>query len=396
MDDNQKFDNNGTPVGREPETFPPPYFTEPEEPVKRRRVPWTKIAAIFILAGIVMMGVGWFSGADRGGNVGFRDGRLVVFTSSSEDMGEVFIPIDNPRAINHLDILTTSANIIVETATSGQTSGIYLTNIDSDVVSIEGDTITINTREVESNWIQTGTTGNNRRQRQNGLNFITDWNLNITAFNITPYIGGRREIRILLPADESFGIFRLNSTSGGVRINNLNADAVYARTTSGTIRASRIESEQLILSSTSGTIRMENIRATYLDATAVSGSIRGENVITGYSELQSTSGSINIDNVGWHTMTARSVSGTIRLSDAQIRLTGNPEHGTSLQTTSGSAHLEIVSGTLQDFSYAINTTSGTMRVNSNRVTTGRSASHISGDHLIEIRTVSGSVRLDFD
>jgi DUF4097 and DUF4098 domain-containing protein YvlB len=94
----------------------------------------------------------------------------------------------------------------------------------------------------------------------------------------------------------------------------------------------------------------------------------------------------------WQILEARTTSGSVRI-DGNI-MNSFRDGETLLESTSGSVNLEIDSHA-REFNYNLSSTSGSVRVNGQNH--GRNASaEGTGNHRISMRTISGSVRLDFD
>ena len=359
MEDNRKFDNDGTEINSsiKGDDFPHHEPITESEPPLRKRFNWSKLALVLILVGLGLYGIGHLADYSGGGII-FDGGRFQIHEASYEAN---FIGFS--QDIDYVTINTTSIRVIIEPASQGESGGVHLINVEPSVLNISDGRINIDTRPIE------------RR----------------TQFHLFNFNQMRREILIQLPVDAELLDVEVRSTSGSVRIGGVNADLIAATSTSGSVRLNDSQALSIRAVSTSGSVHMNNLQAPSLYARSTSGSVRGESLDILEGELRSTSGSINVSDIIWLNLQANSTSGAVRITNGEVRT--NMASTTALQSTSGSANLEI-RGNRDDFSYTISTTSGTARINGEShgrgtITDGR------GEHTISIRTVSGSSRLNF-
>lgn len=344
--DDRKFDNNGNEI--------PEFPAATEEPPKRKRYNWNKIALCLIIAGAVFLGIGWLSGS-RGGSIVFDGFRPRVHTA--EAVTTQILQHIALADIGNIVINTYSARVIIAPTPQGEEHGIFLSNIDADA-RLDGHVLTIDSREYE---------------REQSHRF------QIEFFAI--YGDTNREIRINLPPDAGHSSAQIDSTSGSVRIEGLDADSI------------RVESM-------SGSVQISDVRAAQVNANSMSGSVRAENSRFDHGFFRSVSGRIALDNVSWAALQAESTSGSVRISDGEIHEPPLGEFdftvGTFLNSISGSVNAEI-HGDRNDFHVEASSTSGTIRVNGETQPRGREVilSGERGAHRVTARTVSGSVRLYF-
>jgi len=341
MDDNKQYTNEGTIVGAEDKTSIP--STEPTlspSPIKPRRTPWNRIALALILIGIGMFATGWISGS-RGGSIVLEGGRLRIATAGNENI-ITNMGISNSTSITEIYINTTSAAVvIVPTHSQNQLLNLQLTNLDP-TIDYSGNRLSIDTRNTEST----------RR-------------IQLISFGFTSF---RREIRLEIPQDQMDSI-RITSTSGRIRIEDVNAAHIETR-------------------ASSGNIRLNNVQAETLNARSSSGTIRGENLNFYDGHLQSSSGRINMSDISWYHLNVQTSSGRILVTDADIR-----QGETRFQSSSGSTTLNV-RRSQNGLHYTLSTNSGSIRTNDQRASRGTIEGG-NGDSQVSIRTSSGSIRLEY-
>ena len=384
MDDkqqfNSKYDNNGMPVEPIPEGVAVP-LPDDEPPKPRGRRPWTKFAVIMLIMGVVMFIMGHAAGGRsvavvHSGGLFFNFIPIGNVTFGGVAASQEFVSLTHAdaHAISTVIVDTTFANVVVERGSGdrvGRGFGVSFANIESHSMNINGETLTISTRNE-----------NNRNQ------------MILFGTNIQP-----SEIRIQLP--DVLQDLAVTTTSGSIRLYDMNPDLVRLNASSGSIRINEVRSTAIMAMASSGSIRLVEVRAEQVAAHANSGSIRIEDVFFTDGDIQTTSGSITIEDSSWEILNARSTSGSIRASDVVIRhneIRSHAEPVTALRSTSGSVNLSI-DGRRADFSYEARATSGSIHVDGRRVGGGNMDRHItggSGSLLLSLQSTSGSVHLRFD
>ncbi|MCL2839973.1 MAG: DUF4097 domain-containing protein [Defluviitaleaceae bacterium] len=335
MEDNRQY-----PPTTQPMVEPTHEMHEPYTPPKKR-MPWNKLALLFIIMGAIMSIAGWATGG-RGGSIAFINGGFHVVTAADRTSSHISFAGEN---ITNIHVNAVDTRIIVE---SGSNFAVFLTNVDEDTVELSGNTLNINVPS------------HHRR-----IHFM-----NIGFYSVS------NEIRIQVPPQQMDSI-TLTGTSSNVVVEGISVTNLDAR-------------------STSGSVRLWDIEAETLNARSTSGSVRGANVHFSTGHLQSTSGSVNFTHISWDSLYAQSTSGSVRFEDARIHLDRIQGGSTSLQSTSSSVNLNI-SNRRDDFRYDLNSRTGSVRMDGDRFVAHGGSTVINGNgHPIAMRSTSGNVRLNFD
>lgn len=177
------------------------------------------------------------------------------------------------------------------------------------------------------------------------------------------------EVTVLLP-EARYRSIDVHTASGGIEVENLEADELKLRSTSGKVSLEGVNAEALEAKSSSGNLKTEDCRLTK-EATlhTTSGRVCIENVEADGLRVESTSGGIEIDGLNAANLEAESTSGRIRMSDSTVA--GRAE----LHTTSGGVQLERADAG----EFEIHTTSGGVK------------GSVRSDKLFDVKTTSGSV-----
>ena len=362
-------------------------YDKPFEPrAVKRRTPAFRLAAVLIILGVVMFGLAWHNGA-RGGSIFWENGRLNVQVGGQGEQAE--IPIG--ESFHSVDIRTTSANVVILPSSTARASYIGINNVD---ISINSGVLTI---------------------IQNAAGTRT---FNLMDFDFSS--GSRREIRLYIPprfyensgdiqvrttsgriqAEGSFANFTATSTSGRIEISNNvgRAEDIVVRSTSGRISIDNINHvEHLSAQSTSGRIEVSNIRSDVdtINLRSTSGRLSIENVP--YVErlyVSATSGRINLTNISWSNLEARAISGRIEVNRGRIETAPGLIVNTSLTATSGRISMDILNNR-DDFRLGLTATSGRITVDGTSLG-GRGLINMgSGENIINVRTTSGRISVDF-
>jgi len=219
-----------------------------------------------------------------------------------------------------------------------------------------------------------------------GGNITASENDGVLTLSDTARASGRRNLM-------SFGF---TNRSYPIRVYvpaSFESGTVNIRTTSGSVTVSDIHPSRLTINTISGSIDVRNIGVAveYMNLRATSGRVRVKNVqYVSEFHVQTVSGSIGIDTAEWSHLNANATSGRITIDN------GLPWGSVHLRTISGSVGASF-NRDLNDFDIELRTTSGSMRVDGTRVS-GRlfTRSQAVGDILMDVRTTSGSIRLDFN
>ena len=381
--------NNPWQTGRQQNSNIPP--SGEYEPVRRRRSAMG-FAVLLIILGVVMFGAAWQAGS-RGGQLAWRNGRLNIETfARTQTRGgaggsTVEAYIDN-GPFHEVYIRTNFENIIILPSDTFRI--VYSEESDADI-SIANGVLTVTTVSQNNRQfnVMFGFNHNASREIRAYLprEFFEDSNSHIQARSTS----GRIEI------DGGFASVNATSTSGRIEVASHanNGGNMYLRSTSGRIKVSGGFSN-LEASTTSGRIEVRGsgtgTNRAYLRST--SGRIFAENIQQlDRLEARTTSGRIELGNVSWVTLYARSVSGRIDINNGRVSDIGTRSN-TQVSTTSGTVNMWIT-GQRDDFAYELRSTSGRRQVNGNRMPNITSSQVDSSAHVIDIRTVSGGINLNF-
>ncbi|MCL2361299.1 MAG: DUF4097 family beta strand repeat-containing protein [Defluviitaleaceae bacterium] len=357
----------------------------------RRRIRPIRIAVLLVLLGASLFGIAWLNGA-RGGAVFWEDGRLRVVSSGrgGRSLEALDIPTENGLEFHSVNISATTANVtILPTSTQ---PAVYSGTSNVDIRITDG-ILTIN-------------------QRTSGTSIY-----NLMNIDFSPRSG--REIRLYLPTYflVDGGDIQVRTTSGRIRVEG-GFSNLTAQSTSGRIqvRDNNHTAENLSLRTTSGSISVENIRhLNELHAQATSGRISVSNIQSEMDTVnlhttsgrisaeriphadrfyvRATSGGISLESIGWTQMEARSVSGRINISRGNIDVDGQVSN-TIVSATSGSVTVEV-NNNQDDFRLNLSSTSGRMQVNGNNLGNRGQVGSGSGENLMDVRTTSGRVNVNF-
>ena len=322
----------------------------------KRKMNWLRFALMLIIIGGIMAGGAWMTGA-RGGTIGWNRGPL--FFATPIGSGETHNISVRPQGINELIIYSSSARVTIRTNHRSNDFAIEFQGLPPNY-DVSGGTLTVDARPA---------------QVIRGINFF--------GFGFGGYA-----VSVDVPAGMALDV-RVSSSSGGVDIRHPNFGELQVSTSSGRIEIERTEaSDGIWLSASSGRISAEYVVAPSGSFSSSSGRIEISDSHFDNLNVSSSSGRQEIEDVSWQNLQASSSSGRISIDDARIRLaTGS----TNISASSGSINL-TVDGNESDFNYYLRSNSGSIRVNGER----RETRNIGNLHDINIRTTSGSIRLNFD
>lgn len=165
---------------------------------------------------------------------------------------------------------------------------------------------------------------------------------------------------ITLPHDYKCGL-DLNASSGGMDLTDITGSDIKIRNSSGSIKISNTTGDSLSAENTSGSITLENVTSgSDITVSNTSGSIKLENVTAdGDVNAGGSSGSIKLDNL-------------------------NAAGNINIKNTSGSIR-GTIKGKQSDFKIKAEVTSGSCNL----------ANSDSGSRDLNIKTTSGSIKIDF-
>jgi len=208
---------------------------------------------------------------------------------------------------------------------------------------------------------------------------------------------------------------KTDSTSGSVTVRNIASRTFSVNTMSGSINVTSATSDRVNMESTSGSITVALVNAVSIDMSSMSGSVRVSDSSAGDFKCETTSGSITVSGA-YQNVNLDSISGRTSLDNSQELSSAD------VNTTSGSIELtgvfdrldiDSISGSVTvksravPMSLKVNTTSGsiniavpdsgTITVNHSSVS-GRFSSDVSvtmqnGRAQFEISTISGGTKI---
>ncbi len=162
------------------------------------------------------------------------------------------------------------------------------------------------------------------------------------------------------------------SSSGSVRLSrDVTADAVFLKSTSGSVRAEgNIKSSDILTAlSTSGSVRLHNIEAKSCDLSSTSGSVNADSIVVEDYDIRCSSGSIRIGEIsGGGRMKSTSGSVTATLI--------SPVGDVSASSSSGSVRLTVPSST--EFTFQGHSSSGSVKTDFDLTNMNKSDHDLSG------------------
>jgi len=216
----------------------------------------------------------------------------------------------------------------------------------------------------------------------------------------------RYYVKVYYPAGTCFSDISLVTSSGSVRLPQVDVKDLDIRSSSGAINANAEKSDRVAMNTSSGDITYTGSGG-FVDLRTSSGAVRsiiedcdaihvttssGDVNVAGKGDLATNlnvhtqSGKIRVAGATWQDITTVSSSGETAVSG---ELLGN----TSITTSSGSVSISVA-GDPSYYGYALRSSSGTILWNGEKM--GKPAiSSGSFENHIEVSTSSGSIRVDF-
>ena len=338
-----QFNNNNQPI-----------VEETVDRYERRNIPWVKISLLCMLAGVILFAAGWATGS-RGGRV-YLDRGLRVVSYPLPDDAESGRTVDFTSTAQVREIV---ANTISDSITFIPTTDNAVRVVGMDVrVTETNGVLNVDARPVGS--VITGT--------------------NFSWFRGGAFVG-RHGMGWVREGDSRFFDFNFDFSNFWQFGSISNAVRVYVPSGVNVIEARSV----------SGSVRIEDISTTSLNLQSTSGSINVNGGTHADTRLRSTSGSVRFDGNLTAGIDASSTSGSVRITDNSTQFAAGSE--ISLRSTSGSVSF-TTAAPASAFSYSMSVTSGSMRVDGNRIS-GRNTSGGSGNIPINARSTSGGVTLEF-
>jgi len=284
-------------------------------------------------AGVVLMIVGVLLGANLRG-ISFEGGR---FRMASGD-AETIAAYTNTEAITELNIRTASLRVDVVVGESYGFEIKYGGRSRNISYELSNGVLTI------------------RQRSRFSFNFGVGWT------------GNRGEsVTVFIPAGVELDSATIRVSSGNIRIEGLEANNMSLRTSSGRINADAITADNLDVRASSGSVTLQGIEARNI-------------------EVNISSGSLTVSDAVYNEFRARTNSGSVRMDGVFLGYT-------NVRVDSGSITLNV-DGAERDFNYTTRASSGTVRVNDNRV--GTITMDRGADNSITVRSSSGNIRLNFE
>jgi len=399
----------------------------------RRSLPGIRFAILLILVGAAMFGMAWHNGA-RGGVV-FWDGRVRVQTAHREDDRHVHEFAQGERSDNfhQVHITATNRNIVILPSTTGRAVYTGTSNVN---IGIEDGILTISQRA-------SGTGMFNLMDIDFSPGSTREVRLYLPP-EFFQYPGAQITVRTTtgsIQVEGDFPSLYATATSGNIEIaNNINSvSTLNLRTTTGRINVDNIHQvDTLYATATTGNINIRNIRngigtanirtttgritardfdsADTLYFIATTGNIylrdvennvhsvtmrttTGRQTIENVPHIEivnttSTTGRVDITNIGWATMGIRTTTGRIDISRGRPLCPNGNMSSTSLVATTGNANVELLANQ-EDFRLSLVSTTGRIQSGGARLADRGMIDTGSGDNIIDIRTTSGSITVDF-
>jgi len=338
-----QFNNNNQPI-----------VEETVDRYERRSIPWVKIALLCMLAGVILFAAGWATGS-RGGRVYFDRGLRVVSYPLPDDA-------ESGRTVDF-----TSTNQVREIVANSLSNSITFIPTTDNTVRVVGVDVRVSEANgvlnIDARPVGSVITGSNFSWSRGGA-FV-----------------GRHGMGWVREGDRRFFDFNFDFSNfwqfGGIS----NAVRVYVPSGVSVIEARSV----------SGSVRIENINTTSLNLQSTSGSVNVNGGTHADTRLQSTSGSVRFEGHLTGSLEARSTSGGVRVTDYSTQFAAGSE--INLRSTSGSVRF-TTAAPASAFRYSMSVTSGSMRVDGNRIS-GRNTHGGSGDIPINASSTSGGVTLEF-
>ena len=347
---------------------------------------WWKIALVMVLAGVALLILGFSFGA-RGGYVYFSAGRLHFATA------DAYYIVQEPDlpAFDAIEIMARSADIEI---------------IKSDHYGLE---MRLPEYEDGPEWgITDGKLTVDASLADNIITFMS-FGFNQSHY-IKVYVPGGGVSGGTGPDSDKLKSVDLTTRSGNIKMQGIPADRIEISASSGYIKVDTPyyrsatahatsgdiifngagDKASLKLSASSGVITADASGCDAVDIDVKSGNITlsGDTNATAEIRAKASSGKIDINVAAWESLAADTNSGN-------IEITGDPHGATSANARAGNVTMRLA-GEESDYSYEISASAGTIRVGGRRVgSPARSINNAAGN-TINIKTSSGSARVDFD
>jgi len=358
-----------------------------------RRWSWGIIAVVFILLGAGLFAIGWLSGT-RGGRIYFDRGIRVETNEETSDLsgGEFYFDsnihsIEANATTRNIRIIPTSESHVRVVIPYGLRPNITESNGALNIDARSGTTI--GGDGIRWQRVQFFGLGHSRGVTWNRFNNTTFLDFNFD-FSRSPYSNLGNAIRVYVP--HAVDNINVRGTTSSVNVDNISTGQLRVQTTTGRITINGGTHGNSHLQTTTGAINANAHFAEDLYVRATTGRVTVNGEVHGNSRLQTTTGSVNASAYFAGEIYVRATTGRVTVEDNnRERRIGN--ESIQLRTTTGSITF-TTRASINDFRYSVSVSTGSMRVNDNRIS-GRSASGGTGSTPISASATTGSVRLNF-
>ena len=388
MDDSKQYNNDGTEVNL-------PELAPIEVPPHRPRRPLARIALIFIILGTVMIGAGWVSGS-RGGRVHFANGLRIESFRRNAIQGDMSAETFYDSLNTHTVEVSTFLSNITIVPTSDPYPRVVSSSRTPLDMSVTDGRLRVNAPGVERAFMHMF----NMQLVFADISF-SNYMHNGVRYNYLEFELGspfrrlhRNNIRIYAPSTVNH--FDVNTTTGTIRISDIDTSSVNLRTTTGNIHFSDGQLPHGYMRTNTGTIRVslhENT-STHLQAQTSTGNIHFGGGWLQNSEFRTNTGTIRVDAQIVGSFSANATTGNIHINDYSLSHEFHGGDGIQIGATTGTIRFST-NAPESDFNYNMSISTGTMRTNGVRRDT-RNFSGGSGNMPLNVRATTGNIHLNFE
>lgn len=353
------------------------------EPVHQLRFSINRLGFGLILLGLCLFALGWRLGS-RGGIVYFDSGFSLVADPFNDGLGGSLDFVAPDIHTIYIDVIDNAIRLV---PTIGTEVHVIAAGRNQPVASAESGVLNISTPATGISNMQLSAFG------PFGTYFGRSDTRSYMHFNFNPSdlsVGGAvNMVSVYVPTDVQ--VINVASSSGNVRMENINTDGLTIHSVSGNIAVIGGTHKHVDIFSASGRINVADIRSTELVMHANTSNMRIEGGSHEDVRLTSVSGAIRGSGFFGNDIYAHSTSGRIDLTDSNAQRTNAAN--INLQSTTG--HVRFYTrAPYSNFTYTFAISSGNIRIDGNRIS-ANNASGGSGNTLINASSTSGGVRVGF-
>jgi len=179
-----------------------------------------------------------------------------------------------------------------------------------------------------------------------------------------------------------------HSSSGNIRLSEINSSGLTASTSSGDLECNRLKSEFLLIHSNSGKVRLNNLEGNDIKISSTSGSLSGKEIHYESGIFQSASGGIQLEEISGNSKFKNS-SGNIFAGYSKF------DYNIEMRSSSGSLTLELPE--TSKFNLNTKTASGNIYTSFPLTVSGKiSKNNLNGQvgesqNMIDLHTSSGNI-----